>query len=182
MRCYTDVWDPQVSRLGLSHRTDLVHREPAKMATLRLGVSLFLLSLLLTPSPPGATALALYQWRTLLSLSSSLLSRVANARYARGDLSGAARARNLASHLGLLTGRGGIFSLGWDYMWNYYSSSLELPVEEISRLAKKLSEASRAGSREGITQWIGANYSDMRKLTESVIEGLLRSFSKSVSV
>lgn len=151
------------------------------MARLRLGLPLFILCLLLTPSPPGASALGFYQIKTLLSLSNSLLSRVANARSARGDLSGAARVSHLASNLSLLTRNVGIFSLGWDYIWNYYSSSLELPLEDMSRLAKKLLEASRTGSNERI-MWISENYSDLKRLSESVIQGLLRSFSQSVSI
>jgi hypothetical protein len=152
------------------------------MAVPRLGLPLFILCLLLTPSPPGASALSFYQWRTFLSLSNSLLSRVANVRSARGDRSGSARIRNLASNLHFLTGNVGIFSLGWDYMWNYYSSSLELPLEDMTRLAKKLSEAPRAGPKDRIALWITENYSDLRKLSSSVIQGLLRSFSRSVSV
>lgn len=66
-------------------------------------------------------------------------------------------------------------------MWNYYSSSLELPVEDMARLAKKLSEASRAGSKDRIALWTTENYSDLRQLSLSVIRGLLRSFSRSVS-
>ena len=151
------------------------------MARLHLGLPLFIPCLLLTPSPPGASALGFYQIKTLLSLSNSLLSRVANARSARGDLSGAARVRHLTSNLSLLTRNVGIFSLGWDYIWNYYSSSLELPLEDMSRLAKKLLEASRTGSNERI-MWISENYSDLKRLSESVIQGLLRSFSQSVSI
>lgn len=89
--------------------------------------------------------------------------------------------RHLASNLSFLTGNVGIFSLGLDYMWNYYSSSLDLPLEDMSRLAKKLAEASRAGSNDRF-MWISENYSDLRRLSESVIQGLLRSFSRSVSI
>ncbi|KAJ4771449.1 Isoleucine--tRNA ligase [Rhynchospora pubera] len=149
------------------------------MAKHRLGLSLIILSFLLTPTPPCASALSFYQWRTLLSLSKSLLSRVANARYARGDLSGAARVRNLASNLHLLTVNSGVFSLGWDYVWNYYSTSLDLPLEDITRLAKKVSEVSRVGSKERIALWISENYLDLRQLSESVVQGLLRTFSRS---
>ncbi|KAJ3695120.1 hypothetical protein LUZ60_000497 [Juncus effusus] len=152
------------------------------MSKLHHLTSLFFLFLL--SAPPPTTALpSLRQWRTLTSLSNSLLTRVANARAARGDVSGAARLRRLADHLRLLGGgeRGssGLLSLSWDYFWNYYSVSMELPFGDISRLVRKISEASRARSGEELSRWIFSNYDEIRVLGLKIIKTLLTNFSKS---
>ncbi|KAK9153183.1 hypothetical protein Sjap_000663 [Stephania japonica] len=86
--------------------------------TVTVTVTLTLLLLLMWPSE----GLPYSQIRTLISLSSSLMHRVGNARDARGDVGGAQRARRIAEGMeswgGLGLG-GGVWRVGWDYVWNY---------------------------------------------------------------
>ncbi|XP_008803730.2 uncharacterized protein LOC103717208 [Phoenix dactylifera] len=144
---------------------------------------LFLL-FLLAPPPPSASGLWLGQLKTLLSLSRSLLTRVANARATRGDLAGAARARKIADKLRLLgSGEGGgIWSLGWDFARNYAWRG-GLPTAEVSRAASQLLAAlvefSRIDSPTEKARWAVRNYLNLLALSNSLLEKLLHAFSRS---
>ncbi|XP_074578824.1 uncharacterized protein LOC141835286 [Curcuma longa] len=149
-----------------------------------LAVSLLLLLLILLPSSPVSEGLYLGQWRTLVSLSHSLLSRVSNARAARGDLAGADRARRIADKLRLLGGAGGgIWSLGWDFAWNYAWRGVGIPTAEVSRAAARLmealAEASRIESGAERARWALRNYRELVGLADPLFKSLLRTFSRS---
>lgn len=140
--------------------------------------------LILTPSAPRARALLVTQWSSLLSLSHSLLSRVANARAARGDVAGAARARAIADRLSLLGVGRGAWSLGRDFLWNYAFRGGGGGAEAsrtASRVLAALSEASRIKSTAEMRRWVLRNYPDLVALSDSFIQTLLRTFSRSVS-
>ncbi|XP_073109027.1 uncharacterized protein [Elaeis guineensis] len=144
---------------------------------------LFLL-FLLAPPPPPASGLWLGQLGTLLSLSRSLLTRVANARAARGDLAGAARVRKIADQLRLLGGGEGrgIWSLGWDFARNYAWRG-GLPSTEESRAASQLLAAlvefSRIDSPAERARWALGNYRNLLALSNSLLQKLLHTFSRS---
>ncbi|CAL9778131.1 unnamed protein product [Musa acuminata subsp. burmannicoides] len=158
-------------------------RRPAPMAAPR-PLALFLVVLLLTSLPPTAEGLRLSQWGTLVSLSHSLLTRVANARAARDDLAGADRVRKIADKLSLLGGSGGgIWSLGRDFAWNYAWRGGRVPTAEISRatsrLLEALAEASRIESAAERSRWALRNYRHLVDLADSLFKSLLRTFSRS---
>nr|CAD1834006.1 unnamed protein product [Ananas comosus var. bracteatus] len=142
---------------------------------------LLLFVLILTPSAPRACALLVTQWSSLLSLSHSLLSRVANARAARGDVAGAARARAIADQLSLLGVGRGAWSLGRDFLWNYAfrGGGGAEASRTASRVLAALSEASRIKSTAEMRRWVLRNYPDLVALSNSFIQTLLRTFSRS---
>ncbi|EHA8592322.1 hypothetical protein COCNU_contig69425513G000010 [Cocos nucifera] len=144
---------------------------------------LFLLFLLAQPPPP-ASGLWLGQLGTLLSLSRTLLTRVANARAARGELAGAARARKIADQLRLLGGGEGkgIWSLGWDFARNYAWRG-RLPTAEVSGAASQLLAAlvefSRIESPAERSRWALRNYRNLLALSDSILQKLLHALSRS---
>ncbi|URE38435.1 GDSL esterase lipase [Musa troglodytarum] len=144
-------------------------------------LTLFLVVLLLTSLPPAAEGLRFSQWGTLVSLSHSLLTRVANARAARDDLTGADRLRKIADKLSLLGG--GIWSLGRDFAWNYAWRGGGVPTAEISRatsrLLEALAEASRIESAAERRRWALRNHRHLVDLADSLFKSLLRTFSQS---
>ncbi|WOL14649.1 hypothetical protein Cni_G23430 [Canna indica] len=157
-----------------------IDRHP--MAALRL-VALGLFVLLIS-QPPAAEGLWLGQWGTLVSLSHSLLSRVANAREMRGDQAGAERARQIADKFRFIGGSGGgLWSLGWDFAWNYGWRSGGVPTAEISgaaaRLLEALAEARRIESGAERARWALRNYRELVKLADPLFKSLLRTFSRS---
>ncbi|GAA0183944.1 hypothetical protein LIER_31269 [Lithospermum erythrorhizon] len=92
--------------------------------------------LLLLTSFPAIESLSFWQYHSLISLSQSLTSRVANLRASRGDHAGAARA-----------------SIGYDYLKNYAwrtdaSEMLELKELISSRNHQKLISLSRGPLKE----------------------------------
>lgn len=150
-----------------------------------LAVSLLLLLVLLLPASRVSEGLPLGQWRRLVSLSQSLLSRVSNARAARGDLAGADRARRIADKIRLLGGAGGgIWSLGWDFAWNYAWRGVGIPTAEVfraaARLIEALEEASRIESGAERARWALRNYRELVGLSDPLFKSLLRTFSRSV--
>ncbi|CAL4947625.1 unnamed protein product [Urochloa decumbens] len=141
---------------------------------------LVLLLLLISPLPPRASALRvpLRQAATLVSLSHSLLSRVAATRAARGDDAAAARARRIAS---LLSSRGA-WGLGWDYLRHYaFSSATGCGLScaaAASRLLAAAAEASRLRSATDAAQWMRRHYGDVRDAAGLLLNGLLDAFSE----
>ncbi|CAA7397506.1 unnamed protein product [Spirodela intermedia] len=161
------------------------------------GVLLAFLLFLLPPPPPAVAAApwlgALGRWRTVVSLSHSLLQRVANLRTERGDHTGAARARAIAHRLELLGGggggaEGGLWSLCWDYLRNYawregggiggveataeiYRAAGEL-VSSLQELGPLRSDAERA-------QWAARNYPKMVSAAGTIFRRLSQAFWRS---
>jgi len=145
---------------------------------------LFVLVLLIFSTPiPRASALRvpLRQAATLVSLSHSLLSRVAATRAARGDAAAAARARRIAS---LLSSRGA-WGLGWDYLRHYaFSSATGCGLScaaAASRLIAAAAEASRLRSATDAAQWMRRHYGDIRDAAAQLLNGLLLAFSEEVT-
>lgn len=146
--------------------------------------------LLLLLSPP-ATAVPLQQWRTLFSLSQSLMRRVSTARAVRGDLAGAARARTIADRLdGGWAFWSGAWSMGWDYLRHYSWQDLLFtwPPQEvfgvmtdINQLLAAVNELGRVGSDAGRARWVAANYRRVFSAVASLLKRLLLAFSRSVS-
>ncbi|KAJ1285221.1 hypothetical protein BS78_03G263300 [Paspalum vaginatum] len=141
---------------------------------------LFLVLLLGAAPPPRASAfrVPLRQAATLVSLSHSLLSRVAATRAARGDAAAAARARRIAS---LLSSRGA-WGLGWDYLRHYaFSSATGCGLScaaAASRLIAAAAEASRLRSATDAAQWMLLHYGDIRDAAAQLLNGLLIAFSE----
>lgn len=139
--------------------------------------------LLVFPAPLRTCALRvpLREVATLLSLSQSLLTRVAVARADRGDAAAAERARRIASHLSLLSSRGA-WALGWDYLRHYaFSSAAGCGLScatAAARLLAAAAEASRLQSPADTAQWLRRNYGDLRAAATQLLSGLLSGFSE----
>ncbi|MQM09727.1 hypothetical protein Taro_042607 [Colocasia esculenta] len=148
---------------------------------------------LLFPWPLRAAGLigfgALRRWGTMLSLSHSLMERVANARAERGDLSGAARARAMANKLQLLGGGGGgIWSMFWGYGRNYawregFSLDNARSAAEIYRVASKLvsalQEMGQKRSDAERARWVARNYTKVLSAANTILRRLAQAFSRS---
>ncbi|KAL6845083.1 hypothetical protein ACP4OV_024578 [Aristida adscensionis] len=144
-------------------------------------LALVVLFLLLACSPPPracALRVPLREVTTLISLSHSLLSRIAAARAARGDAAAAARARRIAS---FLSSRGA-WGLGWDYLRHYaFSSAAGCGLScaaAASRLLAAAAEASRLRSATDVAQWLHDHYGDVRDAAAKLLNGLLAAFSE----
>ncbi|GJN17793.1 hypothetical protein PR202_gb04891 [Eleusine coracana subsp. coracana] len=141
---------------------------------------LLLLLLLVSSLPPRASALRvpLRQITNLVSLSHSLVSRVAVTRAARGDTAAASRARRIAS---LLSYRGA-WGLGWDYLRHYAFSSASgcglSCATSAARLLAAAAEASRLRSATDVAQWMRRHYGDVRDAAAQLLNGLLVAFSE----
>ncbi|KAL3616968.1 hypothetical protein CASFOL_039362 [Castilleja foliolosa] len=146
--------------------------------------SLLLLSLLLLSSPLSH-AFFFSNYHSLFSLSHSLISRVATLRAARGDLSGAARARTLARTLDRGTGLGFYkfaWNVGWDYIKNYAwrdtmsFQTLGGVMSDLSELSGALFELSRIQSDAERITWISRNYRNALRVSKSILTRLLTVF------
>ncbi|PKA54601.1 hypothetical protein AXF42_Ash000436 [Apostasia shenzhenica] len=130
----------------------------------------------------SAKGFRLGQWGTLISLSHSLMSRVANAREARQDHAGADRARKIAERIHRFRGGRGLWSTGWDFAWNYAWQG-GIPASEIYRstvdILGAISEFQRCKSGEERTGWVLRSYPRLLGLSKSLLKTLLRSFSRS---
>ncbi|KAL0910555.1 hypothetical protein M5K25_021549 [Dendrobium thyrsiflorum] len=129
-----------------------------------------------------AECLRLGQWGTLISLSHSLINRVANARAARGDQAAADRARKIADKIHSLGSIRGIWSAGSDFAWNYAFRG-GIPSAETYRSASEimalLAEFYRLESAEERAGWMRRKYSHLFDRSKSLFQALLRSFSRS---
>ncbi|XP_010273429.1 PREDICTED: uncharacterized protein LOC104608985 [Nelumbo nucifera] len=152
--------------------------------------SFLLLLLFQTVSPPAplpAEAFSVWQWRTLISLSHSLMNRVANLRASRGDYEGSMRARRIAEKLegGMGVGLGlGLWSVGWDYLKNYAWremawSEMAGAVSDMNELLKGLNELTRMGSDKDRAAWVAANYQSLFRVSKSLSRRLLQVFRQS---
>lgn len=143
--------------------------------------------LLLTALPPSLS-FSFSQFKTLFSLAHSLMSRVANLRASRGDFAGSQRARNIAQKLerGLgLSFWGSIWSLAWDYTKNYAwrdlpFSELYDAVPDMNELLRTFAELSQLESDFARANWVSRNYQSVLRVSNKLLERLLKVFRKSV--
>ncbi|KAJ0971451.1 hypothetical protein J5N97_019410 [Dioscorea zingiberensis] len=156
------------------------------MATAHRPILLFLLLLLLlSPGPELASGLGLGQLGTLLSLSHSLMTRVANARAARGDLPGAARAHAIAANLRFLGGGWtSIWSAGWDfarnYAWRYGGGFSDAGFSRsATELLAAIYEFSQLDSATDRGQWVLRHYPALLTSSKSLIASLLQALNRS---
>ena len=151
-------------------------------------LAFLIIILLLLTGPPPSESLSYYQYRTLFSLSHSLLTRVANLRAARGDLSGANRVRVMAAKLERGMGLGFwpfMWSAGWDYVRNYAwtdlpSSELFGVVSDSNELLRLLGELTRTDSDVDRAAWVGRNYQNVLRVSRSLLGRLFNVFRQTV--
>ncbi|KAF9672502.1 hypothetical protein SADUNF_Sadunf11G0049000 [Salix dunnii] len=157
----------------------------------QLPATLLLLLLLLLTTTITTTAFSFSrsysQYKTLFSLSHSLLARVSNLRASRGDISGSNRAKLLAQKLerGMGFGFWGLsWSVGWDYAVNYAWSDFDYrelygAVSEMNELLRFLGELTRSQSEVGRATWIAGNYKNVLRVSQSVLRRLVKVFHQS---
>ncbi|MFS7988481.1 hypothetical protein Hanom_Chr11g01035351 [Helianthus anomalus] len=153
---------------------------------------LFLTLILLITILPSSTPLPIptpSTFHSLFSLSHSLLTRVANLRAARGDISGSTRARtiaqNIQKHSNGFSFYGTMWSVGWDYLKNYAwrdvkTASFEMvgAVSDMNELVKGLGELTGLDSEVDRVQWVRRNYGRLFKVSKSLVNRLLKVFSQ----
>eukprot|EP00262_Sarcandra_glabra_P018357 TRINITY_DN654_c1_g1_i1.p1 TRINITY_DN654_c1_g1~~TRINITY_DN654_c1_g1_i1.p1 ORF type:complete len:223 (-),score=11.81 TRINITY_DN654_c1_g1_i1:129-797(-) len=150
-----------------------------------------LLITLLFSAPLQAESVLLQQWRTMFSLSHSLMRRVATHRASRGDVSGAERAKCIAEKLELGLGLGswrGIWSMGWDYARTYAWGDLlsgrprmEIfrAVSDVNELLGALNELTQINSAEKRAKWVVKNYRKVLGVSQSLLQRLLVEYGHS---
>ncbi|XP_068318379.1 uncharacterized protein [Pyrus communis] len=144
---------------------------------------LFLTVLLLTTAQPSQS-FSYSQYPTLFSLAHSLMTRVANLREARGDVSGSQRARAVASKLGRGLGMGVwgfTWSAGWDYLRNYAwrdfpYSEVYGAVADANELLRWLGDLTQRQSDSDRAVWVAQNYQTILKVSKSLLRRLLKVF------
>ncbi|XP_022724276.1 uncharacterized protein LOC111280984 [Durio zibethinus] len=144
--------------------------------------------LLATTVPQPVNSLSYFHYKTLVSLSHSLLTRVANLRAARGDAAGSNRARLIADKLDRLQGVGfwgAAWTVGWDYIWNYsWRRDLDYGeiygvVADLNQLGRLLGELTRSNSEMERAGWIARNYGNTLAVSKRMFNRLLKVFKKS---
>jgi hypothetical protein len=143
---------------------------------------LIILLLLLSTAPKPSHSLSYLHHGTLVSLSHSVMTQVANLRDSRGDISGTHRARLIAQHLerGLGLGFLGFTpSAGWDYLknyaWRYVNyEDLSGAISGAKMLLSSLGELTRMGSHAERAAWIGRNYKNLLGISNSLFQRLLK--------
>ncbi|GLT80168.1 hypothetical protein SLA2020_516220 [Shorea laevis] len=146
-----------------------------------------LLVLLASAIPPPVESLTYSQYKTVLSLSHSLLTRVANLRKSRGDMAGSKRAMLLAGKLerGLGLGFWGMtLTVGWDYVRNYAWRDLDYGeiygvASDLNELGGFLSQLTRANSDMERAAWVAQNYGNALGVSKRMFRRLLTVFQKS---
>ncbi|KVI00761.1 uncharacterized protein LOC112519752 [Cynara cardunculus var. scolymus] len=148
---------------------------------------LFTLILLTTPQPSHSLPIPTTSFHFLFSLSHSLLSRVANLRAARGDISGSIRARSIAQkiekHSHGFSFYGVMWSVGWDYLKNYAWRDVGMAsfgaVSDMNELMRGLNELTRLESEVERLAWVRRNYGSVLKVSKSLLNRLLKVFNQS---
>ncbi|GMI91624.1 hypothetical protein like AT5G45660 [Hibiscus trionum] len=144
--------------------------------------------LLATTVPQTVDSISYSQYRTLVSLSQSLLTRVSNLRAARGDADGSKRARLIAEKLERWQGVGiwgAAWSVGWDYVWNYgWGSGLDYTeifgvASDLNQLGRMLGELTRSNSEMERASWVAGNYRNALAVSKRMFNRLLKAFKKS---
>ncbi|KAK2642638.1 hypothetical protein Ddye_024401 [Dipteronia dyeriana] len=157
------------------------------MAKMRSPCATLLILILVISSAPQPSRSSFNQYRTLLSLSHSLLKRVANLRAERGDISGSNRVKLISQKVERVLGLGffGLaWSVGWDYMRNYaWRDHQELygAVSDLNELMRFLSEFMRVDSEIGRITWVRQNYGNVLGVSKRLFVRLLKVFSQSGS-
>lgn len=145
---------------------------------------------LLLLSTKQSHSLFFYNYRILVSLSHSLASRVATLRAARGDVDGAARARNLAQNIERGMGLGFyklVLNMGWDILKNLAWSdtmsfgTLAAVLPDLKELLAAVGDFNRINSDAGRVAWIGRNYGNVLRVSKSLFTRLLKVFGQSGS-
>lgn len=163
----------------------MVKTTPSRTISL---ISILFLLLTTAPEPTHSLPFSFAQYRTVVSLSHSLMTRVANLRASRGDVSGSRRAQLIAEKLesGLSLGFLGLtWSLGWDYLKNYAWRDLNYAemygvVSDVNELLKSVGELTRANSDAERATWAGRSYQNVLGVSTSLFKKLLKVFAKSV--
>ncbi|KAJ9690824.1 hypothetical protein PVL29_013131 [Vitis rotundifolia] len=139
----------------------------------------FLIILIAAPTPSGLFFPKPDQ--ILVSLGHSLMTRVANLRDARGDHSGAERARAVAATLERLElALGGMmWSTVWDYFRNYPWGEMKGAVLEMKELLRWMTELSRMESGAERAAWVVRNYQSVLRVSNSMLGKLLQEFRQS---
>ncbi|KAK8642027.1 hypothetical protein V6N13_011389 [Hibiscus sabdariffa] len=144
--------------------------------------------LLATTVPQTVDSVSYSQYRTLISLSQSLLTRVSNLRSARGDTDGSKRARLIAEKLERWQGVGiwgAAWSVGWDYVWNYgWGGDLDYTeifgvASDLNQLGRMLGELTRSNSEMERASWVAGNYRNALAVSKRMFNRLLKVFKKS---
>ncbi|KAK8551445.1 hypothetical protein V6N13_119905 [Hibiscus sabdariffa] len=144
--------------------------------------------LLATTVPQTVDSISYSQYRTLISLSQSLLTRVSNLRSARGDTDGSKRARLIAEKLERWQGVGfwgAAWSVGWDYVWNYgWGGDLDYTeifgvASDLNQLGRMLGELTRSNSEMERANWVAGNYRNALAVSKRMFNRLLKVFKKS---
>lgn len=144
---------------------------------------------LLLLSTTQSHSLFFSNYRILVSLSHSLASRVATLRAARGDVDGAARARNLARNIERGMGLGFyklVLNMGWDFLKNLAWSdtmsfgTLAAVLPDLKELLAAVGDFNRINSDAGRVAWIGRNYGNVLRVSKSLFTRLLKVFGQSV--
>ncbi|KAG8494548.1 hypothetical protein CXB51_012215 [Gossypium anomalum] len=144
--------------------------------------------LLAVTFPEAVDSLSYSQYKTLVSLSQSLLKRVSNLRSARGDADGSNRARLIAEKLERWQGVGfwgAAWSVGWDYVWNYaWGSDLDYAeifgvASDLNQLGRMLGELTRSNSDMERASWVAGNYRNALAISKRIFNRLLKVFKKS---
>lgn len=151
------------------------------------GTVIFFILLAVT-IPEAVDFLSYSQYKTLVSLSQSLLTRVSNLRSARGDADGSNRARLIAEKLERWQGVGfwgAAWSVGWDYVWNYaWGSDLDYAeifgvASDLNQLGRVLGELTRSNSDMERASWVAGNYRNALAISKRIFNRLLKVFKKS---
>ncbi|XP_031130277.1 uncharacterized protein LOC116032031 isoform X1 [Ipomoea triloba] len=156
-------------------------------ASLRSFIFLFFL-ILIKPTPSSSSIpLPLSNHQILLSLSHSLLARVANHRAARGDAVGAARARSIARVMDRGLGMGlweFTWSLGRDYARKFSlrdTMSFEMvgAVSDLNELVGALGELTQVRSESERVAWVNRNSGNVIRIAKSLSGRLLKTIRQS---
>ncbi|KAK4857659.1 hypothetical protein QYF36_004206 [Acer negundo] len=158
------------------------------MAKMRPPCATLLILILVISSAPQRSQSSFNQYSTLLSLSDSLLRRVANLRAERGDISGSNRVKLISQklerglELGFFELAWSVGSLGWDYMRNHeWREQPELydAVSDLNELMGCLSELVRVDSEMGRATGIHQNYGNILGVSKRLFARLLKVFTQS---
>ncbi|AED95281.1 hypothetical protein AtNW77_Chr5g0129381 [Arabidopsis thaliana] len=162
-------------------------------ATIKLFTVLFLILTISSPSPKFVNAFtfpfSFTQYKTLISISRSLLLRVANLRASRGDALGSSRVRAMADEIDRGLGLGFIsraWSVGWDYMWNYAwrkggidYGEMYGAIGDLNELMGLVTEFNRAESNADKASSVARSYGKALRVSNKLLRRLLRIFAKS---
>ncbi|KFK31533.1 hypothetical protein AALP_AA6G124900 [Arabis alpina] len=161
--------------------------------TMKLFFLLFLIFPISSPSPIFVNAFSFpfsfTQYKTLISISRSLLLRVANLRASRGDVLGSSRVRVMAEEIDRGLGLGflsRVWSVGWDYMWNYawrrggidYGEMYGV-MGDLNELMGLVTEFNRAESNADKAGAVARSYGKALRVSKRLLSRLLGIFGKS---